>query len=355
MAARPKVGKTTIVDIATASGVSVATVSRILNDKPYVAAATRERVLRVMDEFHFAPHSAWRQIRSGQTRLIGLHVPPEFNPPNLRVIMAAALRVEDAGYSINIITRTLSDRELLDLFRSRQVDGILLLEIQTDDRRPQLLRDNGYPFVMIGHRMDNTGLSFADVDIEYGVEIAMAHLIGLGHRAIGFLTEDPIVADTAYGFTTWALQAHERACRSHGIFALPCHGGLTAESMSAAAQDMLLRHPEITAFVAPQEQSVIGLLRAAQAMGRRIPDDLSVVAMVSDTAAEFATPPLTTISFPAEEMGENSARILLDTLEMGRTEPEQILVRPALTVRGSTAAPNADRTLVAFPQARPSH
>ncbi len=168
MAARSKLGKTTIVDIASASGVSVATVSRILNDKPDVAVETRERVLRVMDEIGFAPQSAWRQIRSGRTGLIGMHVPQEFNPPNLRVIMAAALGVEDAGYSINIITRTLNDSELLGLFRSRQVDGMLLLEILTDDHRPSLLRDHGHPFVMIGHRVDNTGLSFADIDIDCG-------------------------------------------------------------------------------------------------------------------------------------------------------------------------------------------
>ena len=97
MAARSKMPKTTIVDIAAASGVSVATVSRILNDKPDVAEETRDRVLRVMDEIGFAPQSAWRQIRSGRTGLIAMHVPQEFNPPAHRLIMAAALGVEEAG------------------------------------------------------------------------------------------------------------------------------------------------------------------------------------------------------------------------------------------------------------------
>ncbi len=339
MAARSKVGKTTIVDIASACGVSVTTVSRILNDKPDVAEETRQRVLRVMDEIGFAPQSAWRQIRSGQTRLIGMHVPQEFNPPNLPVIMAAALGVEDAGYSINIITRTLSDAELLGIFRSRQVDGILLLEVLTDDRRPELLRDHGYPFVMIGHRIDNSGLSFADIDVDYGLEIAMEHLVGLGHRAIGFLTFDPIVQDKTYGYTTWALRAYEKTCHRFGLHAFPCLGGLTTEAMSVAAQGMILSHPEISAFVAPQEQSAVGVLRAAQALGRRIPNDLSVVAMVSDTAAELATPPLTTIAFPADELGNVAARMLLDRLENGPTEPEQTLVRPELAIRGTTCAP----------------
>jgi DNA-binding LacI/PurR family transcriptional regulator len=339
VATRTKFAKTTIVDIASASGVSVATVSRILNDKPDVAEETRERVLRVMDEIGFAPQSAWRQIRSGRTGLIGMHVPQEFNPPNLRVIMAAALGVEDAGYSINIITRTLNESELLGLFRSRQVDGMLLLEILTDDNRPSLLRDHGHPFVMIGHRTDNSGLSFADIDIDYGIEVAIEHLVGLGHRAIGFLTFDPVIQDKTYGFTAWAVEAYEKACRKFGLDLLACLGGLTIEAMSAAAQEMLRRHPEITAFVAPQEQSAVAVLWAAQAQARRIPDDLSLVAMLSDTASELATPPLTTISFPADELGNVAARILLAKLEHSRTIPEQTLVRPELTVRGTTCAP----------------
>ncbi len=336
MVARSKLAKTTIVDIAVASGVSVATVSRILNDKPDVAEETRERVLKVMDEIGFAPQSAWRQIRSGRTRLIAMHVPEEFNPPNHRVIMAAALGVEEAGYSINIITRPLADADLLALFRSRQTDGIILLEVLIDDRRAELLRDQGYPFVMVGHRADNTGLSFVDVDIDHGIDIAIEHLVTLGHRDVAFLALEPTVSDKTYGFASWALEAYRKACSRRGLPALPCVGEPTAESMTAAAKALLAAHPEITAFVAPQEQSVIGALKAAQAHGKRIPDDISVVAMLGESMAELATPSLTTIDFPADELGAVAARMLLDRLELGRTEPEQVLITPKLVARGST-------------------
>jgi DNA-binding LacI/PurR family transcriptional regulator len=261
----PKLRKTTIVDIAAASGVSVATVSRILNDRPDVADETRERVLRVMDEIGFAPQSAWRQIRSGRTGLIAMHVPQEFNPPAHRLIMAAALGVEDAGYSINIITRTLTDGDLLGIFRSRQADGILLLEILTDDRRAELLRDHGFPFVMIGHRADNTGMSYVDVDIEHGIDIAIEHLVGSGHRRIGFLTLDPVVEDKTYGFATWALQAYEQACDRLGLAVLARVGGPTTDDLSMVAQGLI--DGDVTALVALQEQSVIGALRAVQARG----------------------------------------------------------------------------------------
>ncbi len=334
-----KVPKTTIVDIAVASGVSVTTVSRILNDKPDVADDTRERVLRVMDEIGFAPQSAWRQIRSGRSQLIAMHVPQEFNPPAHRVIMAAALGVEEAGYSINIVTRALTDSELLGIFRSRQADGMILLEILADDRRPELLRDHDYPFVMIGHRADNAGLSYVDVDIEHGIQIAIEHLVGLGHRRIGFVTVNPVVDDKTYAFSSWALRAHQLACARFGLAPLSCVGGLTIGEMWLAAQRLLDEHPDITALVAPQEQAAVGILKAAQARAMRIPDDLSVVAMLSESMSELATPPLTTIDFPAAKMGGIAARILLDRLDRGRTGPEQVLVRPELTVRGSTGAP----------------
>jgi DNA-binding LacI/PurR family transcriptional regulator len=339
VAARSNVPKTTIVDIAAASGVSVATVSRILNDKPDVADSTRERVLRVMEEIGFAPQSAWRQIRSGRTGLIAVHRPEEFNPPAYRLVMAAALGVEDAGYSINIITRSMDDGQLLAIFRSRQADGIILLEIQTNDRRPEILRDHGYPFVMIGHRADNTGLSFADVDVEHGVGLAMEHLIGLGHRRIGFLTIDPVVEHKVYGFATWALRAYEEACARAGLTPATATGGPTNDSMAAAASRLLDAHPDLSAVVAPQEQSVIGVLKVCYARGIALPRDLSLIAMLGGAASELATPPLTTISFPADELGRAAAEILVNRLDRGDLAPRQVFLRPELTVRGTTARP----------------
>ncbi len=339
MATRPKLPSTTIVDIAAASGVSVATVSRILNNKPDVAEETRERVLRVMDEIGFAPQSAWRQIRSGRTGLIAMHVPQEFNPPAHRLIIAAALGVEDAGYSINIITRPLTDAELLGIFRGRQADGAILLEILTDDPRAALLSEHGYPFVMIGRRADNTGLSFVDVDIARGIDLAVEHLLGLGHSRIAFLSVDPVVHQHTYGFATWALRAYQLACERSGLPVLAALGGPTSDELAYAARRLLDEHREITALVAPQEQSVIGALKAAQDRGLHVPDALSVVGMVSEPMAEIATPALTTIDFPADEMGEVAARILLGRVVDGKTAPEQVLVRPRLTVRASTGVP----------------
>ncbi len=341
MTPRRKPAKTTIVDIAAACGVSVATVSRILNGKPDVAEDTRARVLQVMDDLGFAPQSAWRQIRSGRTRLIAMHVPEEFNPPNFRVIMAAALGVEEAGYSINIITRPLSEPELLGIFRGRQADGMILLEILADDRRASVLRDHGYPFVMVGHCADNTGLSFVDIDIDDAIQTALGHLMQLGHRSIALATLDPVFQDKRYGYATWVLECYERACRRLGLVALSAVAAPTAEAMADAASRLIADHPEITAFVTPQEQSAVGVLKLAQRSGMRIPDDLSLVATMEESLRELATPALTTIAFPSDELGTVAARILIDRLEGGATEPDQVLLRPRLVEGGSSGRPRA--------------
>ena len=347
MAVRSRAPKTTIVDIARASGVSVTTVSRILNDKPDVAPDTRDRVMRVMDDLGFAPQNAWRQIRSGRTRLIAMHVPQEFNPPAHRLIMAAALGVEDAGYSINIMTRSISDAALLAIFRGRQADGIILLEILAEDRRPIVLRDHGYPFVMIGHRADNTGLSFVDVDIEHGVDIAVDHLMGLGHERIGFATIDPAVGRQALRVRDLGARSLRAGVRpTRPVVPASCVGEPTIEAMTTAAGRLLDADPTVTAVIAPQELSVIGVLKAAQARAIAIPRDLSVIAMLSDAMADLSTPSLTTINFPADQLGSTAARMLLAQLEGVHSTSEQVFIKPQLIVRSSTAvagpSPRAD-------------
>ena len=336
MAGPDKGRKTTIVDIAEASGVSVATVSRILNNKPDVAEETRERVLRVMDEIGFAPRNAWQQIRSGKSHQVAMHFPQDFNPPAHRIITAAALGVEDAGYSITIMTRSLSDADLLGILRSGRADAMILLEVLVDDRRAEVLRDAGYPFVMIGRRADNEGLSYVDVHIEHGIDLAMEHLAGLGHERIGLVTLDPVLGGRVYGFTTWAIQAYDQACARLGMRPARRVTSMELEEAEAVVRDLLSEEPAVTALIAPQEHAVVGVLKAAQSLGLRIPDELSVIGTLSESMSELATPPLTTVSFPADEMGGQAARILLEQLAGRRTTPRQVMITPELVIRGST-------------------
>jgi len=333
---RSKPKKTTIVDIAEASGVSVATVSRILNNKPDVADETRERVLRLIEERGFAPHLAWQQLRSGKSHFIALHFPQDFNPPSHSIITGAALSCEESGYSLNLIANSLSDNDLLSIFRSGQADGMILMEILTHDRRVELLRKNDLPFVLIGRCADNTGLNYVDLDIGKGVYEAIQYLAALGHHQIGFITLAPVLQEKEYGYATWALRGYEQACAQFGLPNLWCAVDLNSDDSTQVVLDLLNEHPDITAIVTPQEIGVYGVVKAIQAKGLQVPEDISIIGLFNEEMSELIVPPLTTIDFPAHEMGSEATRILIGQMSGELREPYQVLLRPELTVRGST-------------------
>jgi DNA-binding LacI/PurR family transcriptional regulator len=344
---RTKLKKMTIVDIAKASGVSITTVSRILNNKPDVAEETRQRVLQLIEEQGFTPQLAWQQLRSGKSHFIALHYPQDFQLPSHNIVTGAAMSCEDAGYSLNLIVNSLSDNELLSIFRSGQADGIILLEILTHDRRVKLLQQHNLPFVMVGRCADNTGLSYVDIDIGKGVADAIQYLTALGHRQIGFITLAPVLQEKEYGYATWALQGYEKACQQFGLPILWRAVDLKNDNTETVVLNLLTDHPGMTAIVAPQEIGVPGVLKAIQASGLRVPEDLSIIALFNDSMSELITPPLSTISFPAHDMGYQAARILIGHMTGELTEPQQVLLRPELNIRRSAGpAKRADSVRV---------
>ena len=336
MAKKTKTKKLTIVDIPEASGVSVATVSRIINNKPDVAQETRSKVLQVMEECGFAPQISWQQLRSGKSSFIALNFPQDFNPPSQGIITGAALGCEKANYSLNLIAKTLSSKDLLTIFRSGQSDGIILMEILLNDKRIELLKQHEYPFVLVGRSADNSGLSYVDIDIERGVADAIQHLHDLGHRHIGFITHDPVLKKKEYGYTTWAVKGYENACRKHGLPILWQSAGLNTDETESTTRSFLDENPDLTAIITPQQSGVLGIMKAIKAKGLRIPQDISVVGLLTDSIGELISPPLTTIGFPDQEMGLEAARILIGHLEGTLEDPQQLLLRPDLIIRGST-------------------
>jgi LacI family transcriptional regulator len=338
--------KTTIYDIAKASGVSVSTVSRILNDRPDVSEATRERVLAIIEEHRFAPHFSWQQIASGKSRFITLHYPQ--NPTRIHLmnafVIGAAAACEAENYSLNIVVSPLDENSLLTFFRSGQTDGMILMEIQRKDWRVELLRQKGFPFVMIGRCENNTGLGYVDLDIEAGIKLAMKHLVGLGHRQIGFVSAEPYsFTETEfaneYGHTHWAVRGYEDACQQFGLPVICERVQVAQESVEHGVIRLLTENPQLTAIVTGQEAAITGIIKAIQNRELRIPEDLSIVGLVTEQMAELTTPPLTTISAQAEQTSFRAAKLLIDQLE-GQANIDQHLLFPfELTVRGSTTVP----------------
>jgi DNA-binding LacI/PurR family transcriptional regulator len=331
--------KATIRDVAKAANVSVATVSRILNDKPDVSEETLQKVLGVIDELGYVRNKQWQQITSGKTKVISLHYPYKFaasSQVSLDFITGATTACEEHGYSLHLVTQSLEENSLLDFYRTNQCDGMILMEIRMDDWRVKLLRQHNLPFVMIGRCENTDGLSFVDFDPEAAMVVAVKHLIELGHRNIGFISIIPSLEQNHYGHKIRAWGGYEKACAQYDLPKFECEAEIGLENVKQAVLNLLKEHPEITALASVFDTAVAGIYSGINSLGLSIPNDISVIGLSNEHGAELTLPALTTFHFPALSMGSDAAKIMIDMLERKLKTNKQILVEPKLVIRSST-------------------
>lgn len=338
----------TIADVAKAAGVSISTVSRILNGKQDVSPVTRERVLKVIEDLSYSPHTQAQRLRAGKTRNIALLFPVKypgnapFNTLDMDFIVGAAAAAGDQEFFFSLFTSPVTRRNLTNLYRSAQVDGLVLMQVHTQDWRVDLLRQHKYPFVMIGHCDDNTGVSFIDLDFEGAVGAGIDHLVELGHTKIGFLSQPKDLRVGGYGPAARSWAGYQSAIRRHQLPTIYQEAGFSSRNVLSATHDLLKDCPDLTAIMTTHSYAGLNILQALTEHGLRIPDDVSVVSVTADRISELCTPPMTNIDFPSYEMGYRAVSMLTQTLEGDLSEPEQVLISPRLVIRSSTS-PATDR------------
>ena len=331
----------TIADVAKAAGVSVSTVSRILNGKQDVAASTRQRVQQVIDELGYIPHAQAQRLRAGKTHTLALVYPFHSNGKrlvnelDLDFVIGAADTAGQNDYFFHFITTTPTSQDLLNLYRSGQVDGVVLMEIYQRDWRVRLLQERGLPFTMIGRSADNTGLSYIDFDFENSIVLSFDAMVELGHCQIGLITYEAALIEQGYGPAVHTLLGYEYALQKHSIERIYREAAIDVQAVYDAACDLLDNVPDMTAIVTTHDVSTVGLLRAAAERGRTVPDDLSIIALIPERLSDLTTPPLTGIDFPSYMMGQNAIQMLINLLNDPNGEPQQILIPPRLYERMS--------------------
>ncbi|MCK6626036.1 MAG: LacI family transcriptional regulator [Anaerolineae bacterium] len=334
----PDTSEVTIFDVAQAAGVSITTVSRILNNKPDVSAATRQRVQQVIEELGYHPHAQARRLAARKSRTIALLFPLDRAVGQLELdfIVGAAAAAGAENFFFYFVTTPITESSLLGLYRSAQIDGAILMEIHTQDWRVELLRAYDYPFVMIGHCANNTGLSFVDLDFEESIILAFDHLVELGHREIGFLGQPQVRRQQGYGPAVRCWAGYERALQKHNLTPIYHEERIDVQALFDATLKLLEERPHLTAIVATQGAPTVGVIRALRQAGRAVPDEFSVVGITTENVAELITPPLTTINFPAYTEGLQAAKMLISQLNQKPLENKQILLPPQLIIRKST-------------------
>jgi DNA-binding LacI/PurR family transcriptional regulator len=329
----------TIRDVAREAGVSVATVSRVLNNKPDASPVSRRKVEDAIGKLGYARSTQWQQLTTGKTRAISLLFPhTDTNPSHIYLDFIAGVTsaCEERDYRLDLVMRSLEERDLLDLYRSNKSDGTVLMRVQLTDWRVDFLREMSLPFVMLGHTEERVGASFIDYDFEAAIRLALDHLVALGHRHIGYVSAMPS-QESQHGPTMRALRAYANACTELDLPRLDYRADHDLRHIRLMTTNLLQEHPEITALVTMREMVETALFSAVHDAGLRVPDDISVLGLTTPQGPELTSPALTAMEFPAWSMAYGAGRMMIDELEGVDTTVQEILWDPTLIVRASTS------------------
>lgn len=334
----------TIKDIAKQCGVSVSTVSRVLNNHPDVSEANRIKVMAVVQAQHYVPNNSARDLVRPQTDSIGLVVRGVGNPFFTGVIEAIERAIGEAGYTMVLHQIRSGDDELrsgAELARSRRLRGLILLGGCFDYTWEQVAVLD-VPFVCCSYTnsfgtLPEDAYSSVTIDDQLEAFRAVELLIQRGHRRIGALLD----STCDHSISQLRYMGYRRALEKYGI---PLDETLVEETgafdMAAAYEGMaslLRRRGDLTAVFAIADSMALAAMKALYDLGRRVPEDCSVVAIDGIEASVYSVPALTTLVQPQEEMGENAVRILADMIE-GRGGNRHILLDTAAREGGSVRA-----------------
>jgi len=341
MAMRPA-KRTTSRDVARLARVSRTTVSFILNDVPGVSisAATRKRVLDAAQKLNYSPNVAGKKLVSGKSYTIGLVLcqsPQQiFTDAFLpQVILGVEQAVIQQGFHVLLKPVDPNDSGgYTRLITENHVDGILLSGPRQVDQALMQLHEQRVPILLMG-QLPGTDIPFVDVNATDGAELAVNHLIGLGHQHIGIITNAPLNYTSAQQRRDGYLEALRKASLPIDQ-ALIKEGNYTPASGFKAMKALLSLTPRPTAVFVASDVVAIGAMLAIKEAGLRIPKDIAIVGFDDIPFAEYYDPPLTTIRLPAFGLGWAGGDRLMRLIRGEGLDQENILLNSELIVRKSS-------------------
>lgn len=310
----------TMKDVAERAGVSIATVSFVINNTKRVTPETRLRIETAMADLGFRRNVVARALASRRTRIIALVYPAlehRIGGSIADFITSAARASSAADYHLVVWPISQDATELAALVGQGLVDGVLLMEVQLEDARVEVLRGLDIPFALIGRTRDVSGLDYVDIDFDTSMQLALDHLIELGHRETVLLSgSQEKTSYRLYGPYEREEAAYRRITEEQGMRAVVMRCAQSAIAGRDAAARLSAEAPEATAVLAADEASAAGLVAGLHQLGRRIPADLSVISVLtSKEMAAVSDPPLTLVTAPGLELGALGVEALLRRLQ----------------------------------------
>ncbi len=353
---KPAGAAATINDVADKSGVSIKTVSRVMNQEPGVHPTTREHVLKVVAQLKYRPKLSARSLAGARSFLIGLL----YYDPSAAFVgdvqQGATLRCREAGY--HLVVESLHNdapdlaQQVGRMVSALQPDGMILTPPLCDNPAVlKALRENQTPCVLLSPARDVKGMASVRMDDTKAAEEITNLLIGLGHERIAFI-KGP--ADQAASGLRY--QGYLRAMQSHDIAVDPefvCDGDFVFASGVEAAHKLLSRRLRPSAVFAGNDDMALGVLAAAQRLGLAVPGDLSIAGFDDSPAASLVWPPLTTVRQPKNEMARVAVEMLiaanrtdapaLTPAQLHRVLPHELVVRDSTCTPGQKSGTTGKR------------
>jgi DNA-binding LacI/PurR family transcriptional regulator len=340
--ARDRRNGTTLEEVASRAGVSRATVSRVVNGSPRVSPDIRRDVEAAIAELSYVPNRAARSLvtrRSGSVGVViteptGRLFSDPFFPRLLRGV-SASLSARDVQLVLLMPASFAESERTADYLAAGHVDGALLVSLHGDDPLPARIAAAGIPTVVVGRPLRASAASYVDVDNRGGARSAVDHLISGGRRVIA-----TIAGPADMVASTDRLAGYREAVIEGGLGtdpSLEATADFTQDGGAAAMERLLAGRPDIDAVFAASDLMAAGAMSVLDAAGRRVPQDVAVVGYDDSPVASTARPQLTSVRQPIEEMGHETARLLIDLVEGSDRVPRRVILATELVRRASSA------------------
>ncbi len=327
-------GMATIYDVAKRARVSTYTVSAVLNRSAYVSPELTERVHKAVLELDYTINDLARSLQTRRTRTAGMLIPDIASPFYAKVVRGVEDRLKQASYTLLLgSTYNLPEEQAryTAVFRSKQVDGLLVFLSAGGEEDARRLVESGKPVVFVGRVPRSFDADTVAADNALGTRLAIEHLIARGHRRIAIVTGHLQLSTGADRVSAW-----KRALARHRLprpAAYAGEGDWTAESgYRLALQFFKLKEPPDAIFAA-NFLMMTGILKALKECGLRCPEDVEVVSSDDSEWLDVFDPPVSTVVQPSYEMGQRAADLLLKRIQHPRRGFERVLLKPSLRIR----------------------
>jgi len=326
-----------IYDIAKKAGVAPSTVSRALEDHPRIGATTKKRIQEIAREMDYIPSTVAKSLAANKTWTIGMVLAAISDPFMGRVVEGVEQVAIETGFNVFISTSQ-NDRQreiaIIKMLQKRRVDGIIVIASHLFDQYPRFYGSSKVPIVIINEQKPGETMHFVTVDDVHGAQLAVEHLLALGHRRIGYVGVTNRPKSNQY-----RLKGYQDALEAAGIASDPAliFTSDTIEDHAKRGEASLepLLAAGATAVFCFNDTTAIGLLAACHKRGLSVPDNLSIIGFDDIDMAAYTHPPLTTIRQPRFELGQRAMHMMLNLLD--GQEPENQIVPGELVVRQTTA------------------